>query len=871
MEAAELNRLRDALKASVPDAISVVVQPHSVAGVNIKIVAPSFGALAPLQRRNRIEQALGKVQVSFMDLLTPEEDQAEGLDLKDLDPEDLPFWPETLGHRTIPRVPRFLDADSRSGLNRPLTAAFYSIKGGVGRTTSLAFAAGLLADRGYSVVAVDMDLEAPGLPQVFGLHKQMEDRISQGIDLGVVSLLTALDFDPQAKVDVRPHLLRVSERKDLYCLPAGRVDRLYIQRLDNLRFEQFYRLQHNPLHKLIDAISEQLKPDVILIDARTGITAHNAPLLFDVADLAMIVFLPTDQTEQPFRMLLEGMLNTYNRHGYTPQFRFVLSLVPSNDVEPKTFYRKGLSWAEEAVEAIARRRGERDLGLMAEETVTQVYYQETLALAGRALESGPFKTGYQQIAEWIAAFVPERQEPAHTTTIAKDAVLKDLSFGGGSAEQQAELLDFFVRTRDYEKAVRPETVLIRGRKGTGKTALFRYLSERPQRELFIPWVISTPAQLQGRNEPFLNRAGYEAAAGLLERSGLSWSDFWAGYILLQLHQKAPGPIGWQPREQLAQAIGTPGSCTSQEDLLDRLAALFVVPQAAVRLSDELRRYDAALDQTYFLLFDGLDTGFGSKPGDLQRRSDAVNGLFELLIDLGMGLQMLRMKIFLRSDIYRTVTVQNKSHLYNRDVTLNWEQLDFLRTVINQAWRSDQFRRFAKERLPEMPAGAVETWSEKVVLSVLHLIVGERMKGGNTTFTRNWIWNRLSDGNGDHSPRYLFQVFQTALRRELTAGATEAYDRSLIRPRFLMEALPEVSERAVSALREEYQELGGLMDYLTERRSSPLALEGVDRNNLALAEEAGLLFKYEEMGAVEQRYAVPDLYLYGLGMARKGQA
>src|SRR5580658_5977806 len=43
------------------------------------------------------------------------------------------------------------------------TVAFYSYKGGVGRSLLLANAARFLATLGKSVVALDFDLEAPGL------------------------------------------------------------------------------------------------------------------------------------------------------------------------------------------------------------------------------------------------------------------------------------------------------------------------------------------------------------------------------------------------------------------------------------------------------------------------------------------------------------------------------------------------------------------------------------------------------------------------------------------------------------------------------------------------------------------------------------
>ena len=46
--------------------------------------------------------------------------------------------------------------------------AFYSYKGGVGRSLLLANAARFLVSRGKGVVALDLDFEAPGLHYMFG-------------------------------------------------------------------------------------------------------------------------------------------------------------------------------------------------------------------------------------------------------------------------------------------------------------------------------------------------------------------------------------------------------------------------------------------------------------------------------------------------------------------------------------------------------------------------------------------------------------------------------------------------------------------------------------------------------------------------------
>ena len=53
---------------------------------------------------------------------------------------------------------------------------FYSYKGGVDRSMALANVAFLLAQRGHRVLAIDWDLEAPGLERYFEEFKtEIED------------------------------------------------------------------------------------------------------------------------------------------------------------------------------------------------------------------------------------------------------------------------------------------------------------------------------------------------------------------------------------------------------------------------------------------------------------------------------------------------------------------------------------------------------------------------------------------------------------------------------------------------------------------------------------------------------------------------
>ena len=73
----------------------------------------------------------------------------------------------------------------------PPILVFASHKGGVGRSTALAVASGALAERGYNVLVVDLDLEAPGLAGIFLESRQLSKFGT--LDFFVESTLDDLD------------------------------------------------------------------------------------------------------------------------------------------------------------------------------------------------------------------------------------------------------------------------------------------------------------------------------------------------------------------------------------------------------------------------------------------------------------------------------------------------------------------------------------------------------------------------------------------------------------------------------------------------------------------------------------------------------
>lgn len=149
----------------------------------------------------------------------------------------------------------------------PRIISFYSFKGGMGRTTTLASVALQLARKGKNVIMVDMDIEAPGLATLFFEENSIEN-----------GLLDYLLEHPLSEATISDYVLDVTEPAlldegdgNLYVLPAGKVDENYLQKLARIDYQDH---REGALRKALCDMLEEMRNrypvDYILIDARAG-------------------------------------------------------------------------------------------------------------------------------------------------------------------------------------------------------------------------------------------------------------------------------------------------------------------------------------------------------------------------------------------------------------------------------------------------------------------------------------------------------------------------------------------------------------------------------------------------------------------------
>lgn len=198
---------------------------------------------------------------------------------------------------------------TRAAPDTPIVA-FFSCKGGVGRSTALAVAAAALSDRGKSVLIVDLDLEAPGLGQIllppdnmpeYGALDYFVENGLGGVDDNFLeacigtSPLTA----GRGLVEVVPAVGKVGLANPQNVLP--KLGRAFLDDPDgeggSLSFRDQTRI-------LVRELAARDRSDVIFIDARAGLSESAAASVLGLGGEVLMFGVDTPQTFESYKYLL---------------------------------------------------------------------------------------------------------------------------------------------------------------------------------------------------------------------------------------------------------------------------------------------------------------------------------------------------------------------------------------------------------------------------------------------------------------------------------------------------------------------------------------------------------------------------------------
>lgn len=192
---------------------------------------------------------------------------------------------------------------------------FYSWKGGVGRTVALANIAVHLAQLGNNVLAVDWDLEAPGLDRYFSGREAQNllETVAAPDNTGLIGLLCDAHAAADAKLDDQSWRRRVTTlhlptaRADfrhsspatpvpLHYLSSGHEHKDYAQRISEFSWSDFFAAGRGG--EWLEELRRQwIKSyNFVLIDSRTGLTDSGGVCTVQMPDLMFLVFTANEQS-----------------------------------------------------------------------------------------------------------------------------------------------------------------------------------------------------------------------------------------------------------------------------------------------------------------------------------------------------------------------------------------------------------------------------------------------------------------------------------------------------------------------------------------------------------------------------------------------
>jgi Mrp family chromosome partitioning ATPase len=195
----------------------------------------------------------------------------------------------------------------------PARFVFASVKGGVGRSTALCVVAAELASKGRRVLAIDMDLEAPGLGNLllpdatlpeFGLLDYLVE-LEGGNELDEKFYADIVGHSwvggGHGRVDVIPAIGRRSLRNPTNVL--AKLARAYLAGDANgktLTFSDHMRM-------LVEKFADPLRYDAILVDARAGLHETTAAAVLGLGAEVLLFSLDQAQAFEGYRLFFANL------------------------------------------------------------------------------------------------------------------------------------------------------------------------------------------------------------------------------------------------------------------------------------------------------------------------------------------------------------------------------------------------------------------------------------------------------------------------------------------------------------------------------------------------------------------------------------
>lgn len=228
---------------------------------------------------------------------------------------------------------------SESDAPRRNRVALYGFKGGVGRSTATFMLAQHLAENGHCVLAVDLDLESPGLGSLLQSDSDLPE-------YGLIDYLAESAVGNEEELDLvaQSRVAKVAGNGEVWVAPAGgrpregyeylpKLNRAYLdlpaQEAGGIPVRLAQRLE-SAIQACEKAVADRSRrPDVVLMDSRAGIHDVAAIAITQLADFSLLFASDSAPTWNGYRSLFRQWGQDSRRaSAIRERLRMVATMVP---------------------------------------------------------------------------------------------------------------------------------------------------------------------------------------------------------------------------------------------------------------------------------------------------------------------------------------------------------------------------------------------------------------------------------------------------------------------------------------------------------------------------------------------------------------
>lgn len=592
---------------------------------------------------------------------------------------------------------------------------FYSYKGGMGRTTTMiSYAIDLVLNKGKRVCIIDCDLEAPGYLNFFNLSQHVG--LGSGKKNGLVEFLSDIQFSKDVNnVNLNDYVINVAfgnEAKvtdgleNIYIVPAGNLNEdfdsqtnnnrhQYLEGLSRINLSNEQSISHS-LQVLFNKIKDEIAPDVILIDSRTGFNDIIGTASLYLADLIVGFFGYNEQT-------IPGLLNILDSY-YENDFKLIMvsSILPRDKagsllenevnvinkyIDNKYGYGSDSTNAKDIPELLPLRR-EPLLEIIGSSSMEDNEYA-ALVKNGRIED---YSRIFNAINSCIFQQLREQgvEISANMASIQlRNIILKRLKETLSSIKSFAEATEVQENLFFYRKCMNDlfdeKKFLICGYKGTGKTYLYKALADSNHSNISTKILEKANCQRANKGLPlidldnklkFVNILSFEEDGDKLfdfkylnfsqiDAPEFYFNSFWQihTWMSILLDPEFETIKNESALKEYVKPIRGAEAVKRFDELISMgIDAIISIEEDFSRLNHYLIEHKTKL----FLLYDQLDTRINPIYW-----GKAVSPLISYWRENWSIYSNMLPKIFIRTDLYRRVEGTNTARLEENIINIEW--------------------------------------------------------------------------------------------------------------------------------------------------------------------------------------------------------